>query len=264
MHYRRHLDPELLAQYVERGAPVMDTAALRHLQCCSSCAEDYVSLCLKSTVRKATAPESIWPAVESKIQVSKPDRARERGLPWGRRFVFSAAAVCMVGVLMVSAVLLLLRQKAESATLDVGRYLADLEKTDAGPSKENLHRLFTEFRPYDRREALQQTKLRSEAGNYHLVEQRISPFPANTVELIYDSGRDVFTVLVAPRTATLNFGNYHLIGADLSGVRCLRVQCPRQDVYWLTTGARQYVFVRRHDSFGDSEQLFRTLIQEAP
>lgn len=201
----------------------------------------------------------MWPSIESTIKLSKASRARGRH-PVNLRLVFSVA-VPLLGILVVLAALFLFRHQPQKATLDVGQYLAALERTDIGPSKENLLNYFTEFGPYDRTAALLQTKFRSEVGTYHLVEGRISP-STNIVELVYGSDRDVFAVFVAPRTANLSFGKYHLLSVDLSGLNCRRVQCPRQDVYLLTTSTRQYVFIRRHNSFGNSSELFNTLIQE--
>jgi hypothetical protein len=258
---RPHINPELLARCAERGELAKDASSYRrHLQRCGFCAEAYVNSCLKTTVLRVEAPDSIWPSIESATMLSEASRAHGR-LPVDFRLAFAFAG-CLFGVLVLSAALFLFRHKPQGATLDVGQYLARLERTDIGPSKENLLSYFTEFGPYDRSAALQQTRFRSEVGNYHLVEGRISR-STNTVELVYDSDRDVFAVFVAPRTANLSFGNYHLLSVDLSGLHCRRVQCPRQDVYLLTTGTRQYVFIRRHNSFGNSSELFNTLIQEA-
>ena len=258
MEYRRHLDPERLAQYAEHGVPAMDAADLgRHFKRCRACAEAYVRLCLKSTARRGAAPGEIWPAIQARVRRDKSVGGRFLGL----RFSLIVAA-CLTCVLIASAALLW-RRGASAATLDMGRYLADLEERDAGPSIENLHLVFREFGPTDPSNA-PDTRLRSDVGSYRVIEERTSPPPARIVELAYDSGRDLFVLFVAPRTVSLGFGGYHLEAADVSGMRCQRVQCPRQDVYLLRTATRQYVFVRRHNQFADSEKLFKDVIQGAP
>lgn len=169
----------------------------------------------------------------------------------------------IAALMVIAGVRFFMRQETKRSTLDVGTYLAVLERTDAAPSRENLRESFKEFTANDRA-SLEPVGLRSEVGGYRLVDERVSPSPANILQLVYDSGKDVFTLFVVPPAISLKFGKYHLINTDLSGVHCRRVECHRQDVYVLTTKARQYVFVRRHNSFGDSEQLFRALIQGSP
>lgn len=173
--------------------------------------------------------------------------------------MFAIAALAMF-----AGVRLLWQQQTKLATLDMGRYLAGLERTGTGPSRENLRESFREFTAHGDRTTSQPVGLRSEVGGYRLVEVRVSPSHATIVQLVNDSGKDVFALFVAPRAASLKFGKYHLVSTDLNGLHCLLVECHRQDVYVLTTGVRQYVFVRQHNSFADSEQLFKTVIQVSP
>jgi len=259
----QHIDPELLARHAADSAAEDRPEVTRHLQHCRSCAELYVRCRVKSSAAMASVPDSIWPSIESRLQTPELLRSRRRRLSFVVTFVLGAAA-CAAVIAAVSGALERRRGTPARGTLEVGQYLAHLERTDTAPDRRNLSLLFADFAPYGRSGALQQTKLRSEVADYRLVEERISRSAANMVQLVYESDMDTFALFIVPRVAIVNFGNYRLLPADVGGMPCHRVECPRQDVYVLTTGERQYVFLRRHNQFGDSDRLFAELIRGAP
>lgn len=258
----RHIDPELLAQQAVDGVPAWEiNTVYRHLAHCDTCAEAYLRLRLASSVFTTVAPKSIWPAIQSRLNVRQASHANSRRFPAAFRVL--AFGTMVAALVVVSAALLMWRQNLHSSTLDIGHYLSVLETSNVGPSVENLHTVFPAFSAYDRSEA-PPTNVRADMANYRLVEQRTWFSPAKILQLVYASDDDVVALFIAPRTAKIDFERYHLAAIELNGMRCRRVLCPRQDVYWLTSGARQYIFVRRHSSSGDSGQLFMELIGGTP
>ena len=259
-----HIRPEVLVQFASGETSAFQIATLvRHLEHCDTCAETYVRLCLSSRPLKVVVPETVWPRIQSGLSARQAKCANSRWfrLPAGFRTLAFAG---MVALLLLSAALLIWRQNLRNPTLNIGQYLAVLEKSNAGPSAENLNTLFPSFTAYDRGEALRETNVRAEVENYRLVEQRTWHSQDRVVQLIYASDHDVVALFIAPRTANVDFKQYHLAAIELNGIRCRRVVCPRQDVFWTTSGARQYVFIRRHSDSGDSGRLFTALVRPTP
>lgn len=213
---------------------------------------------LESTRWRVAAPDSIWPVIAARIRTGETLARARRS--WFQPHLALVIPACIVGFLVLRAEWWRPRQAATKPTLEVGRYLSDLERSDSGPSQENLRNDFGEFTMFDRTVALKETGLGPEVGSYRLVDERISRSSPRVVQLVYDSGSDIFAVFVAPRSTFVNFGDYRLSAADVGGIRCRRVECPRQDVYF-AEGDQQYVFVRRHGNAGDSERLFASLLE---
>ena len=246
-----HIDPKrlLACAQQDQGPDQPDVAA--HLRHCDACAGFYARALLQSGVTKAEAPDDIWRHVQARLL--GPCAAGSRPRPW-------RALVLATGLLLAISVVFLARWVG-TGTLDVGHYLDALEQTAARPNVENLRRNFAGFVASTGSDTLQQASVRSGVADYRLVSQRVmNRFTSRTIQLLYDSGTDSFAVFVAPRTAALDFGKYHLVGADLGAIRCRRAECPRQDVYLVATDKRQYVFIHKHDTAVQSDRLLAELL----
>jgi len=252
-----HIAPELLSRYAAEGLPADAHRDLKHLAKCATCAELYVQLTMKSASLRVAAPEGLWSGIQTHLH--QPSSSSPRlgfAGPWG--FVLtSSLALILVAFLAVERWSL----RRAVPRVDVGQYIAVLEKTSAAPSAANLRQTFSASVAYDRDAALRETGMRAQAQGYGLAEQRVlHAGRANIIQLVYGTPQDAAVVIVAPRAATLSLGNYHLVAADIAGLHCKRVQCPRQDIFWSTLRQHQYVFIRRRNSATDSGRLFADLV----
>jgi hypothetical protein len=254
-----HINPEVIDRVHE--APPSETGGIiSHLRDCDSCAERYVQQAMKSVARKITAPGAIWAGIQAKLQGRESYGSTRNTLSPRRQIaLFAAMALLLVG--FVISARLAYHGRTPEVSLDLGLYVAALEKASVAPSAENLQQTFSTFVSYDRQAALRETGLRPQVEGYRLTEQRfLHTRNANIVELVYSSAEDSFVMFVATRSAKFSFGRYHLLDAVLEGLQCRRVQCPRQDIFWSTTDEQQYVFIRQRTSPDQSGRLFKKLI----
>jgi hypothetical protein len=254
-----HIDRDLLNKFMAEESTEDISPWVKHLGHCSECAEAYVRVTLKSTRTKVTAPGAIWTEIAARLDRPQSFDPPRRGLRLYWRFASAS-------ILLLGTVLLLENWKMHRTTpqVDLGRYIALLEKTSAAPTAENLQETFPSSAVYDRDAALRDTGLPEQVEDYRLAAQRVmSAGSSRIIQLVYGSPGDVAIVIVAPRAAKLSFGNYHLVSADIAGLNCQRVQCPRQDIFSSNIKDRQYVFIRRRSSTVDSGRLFAQLVGSA-
>jgi hypothetical protein len=253
-----HIDLELLHSFAKQEGSSAGAEMIAHLGRCDVCAERYVQTAIGETGARAAAPEELWTNIQVRLQGQ--ERAQPIVPTFGSRYRFAliATAALLLFVLIPARVFFYHKQ---IASLDLGRYIAVLEKTSAAPNAQNLEQTFADFVPYDQQAALQETALPDRVEGYRLAKPLVlGAGRARIFELIYDSPTDSFVIFVAPLATKISFAQYDLVDAQFKEIHCRRVQCPRQDIFWSQTRGRHFIFLRRRSSTGQSETLFSKLL----
>jgi hypothetical protein len=174
-------------------------------------------------------------------------------LQWRRG---SAAAVS--GLLLVVAALGILRFATESpdrtgtaVELDLGSYLRPVQAASPGAGARELSLAAPGFDVSERDHTLLAGGLTSTADTsplpgYRLQAQHIGNAGTHrVVQLIYGNGTEAFAVFVAPELVNFRFGSESEIETEVQGIRCLKVDCPKQETYAFKEGRLRYVLVSK-------------------
>jgi hypothetical protein len=263
-----HIGHELLRTFAE-GLTTADesSAVLAHLGRCPVCAGQYASLVLKSGIRTFEAPEEIWRGIQSRLDGAPGSvpRSRLNGRLNVPHLLISFAVVVIVSAGALSIALRSTARHDRTKTLDLEQYLEAVEEKLPSGGVSTLKTQLGGFDNCDRASALEKTRLTEALDNYRLVDQRLWHSGAeDAVQLLYESGTDAFALFVIPASSELQFGHYAMINMEVSGLHCSRAECPRQDIYLLTTSTQHYVFVRKHSSAPKADQLFAQLVRNMP
>src|SRR5205814_1086328 len=81
---------------------------------------------------------------------------------------------------------------------------------------------------------------------YRLVACRVCDAnDGGVVQLVYSQGQDAFCVFAAPRRLRFVTGNDSVFDTKIRGIRCQKVDCPKQETYLFNAGPSHCVLVSK-------------------
>ena len=178
------------------------------------------------------------------------------GTPWAPKL----AATLGLFVLAIAATLLcrLSFQRTRSTSIRPARQfdLFDyIEPIKAAPSQSSVQAILkpvSSFVRVSKQEALQAAGLASsERDQEPLPGYRLAAYRAcdvnedQVVQLVYSQGEDAFCVFVAPRRLRFLVGKDTAFDTEIRGIRCQKVDCPRQETYLFNAGPFHCVLVSK-------------------
>jgi Putative zinc-finger len=251
-----------ISSYCHNALPPEEAARVSaHLEQCQRCRRWHAKTAsiveLLGYLERIRAPVLLWDDIERR-------RSRPAPLPvpqtstsaWLQRRRGPIAAVA--ALLMGMAALETLRVTQESPgragisdELDLGSYLHPVQAALPAASYRVLARAAPGFDSRERDDALPASGLRSvpdasPLAGYHLQAQHIGSVGAHrVVQLIYGNGNEAFSVFVAPAAVRFRFGSQDAFDTVVQGIRCVKVDCPKQQTYAFQEGSYQWVLVSK-------------------
>jgi hypothetical protein len=226
-------------------------------QCRRECEEVRLGIAFARQLRPANAPEALWAEIESKLNAE--DSTRSDGHPAARAaLAFWKPAVVVAAALLVALAVLMARRPSPIAPrtvappvfLDLGDYLRPLQAASSDASRQAVLSAPPRFAPQELPAVLRAAGLR-EAQISALPEFRLAAHRAaklegmEIVQLVYTRDDEAFSVFVAPDRVTFGFGRESAVEALVGGIRCLKVDCPKQETYAFTEAGFRCVLVSK-------------------
>jgi Putative zinc-finger len=256
-HVSREISP-----YCHEALPPEEAARVSaHLEKCQRCRREHANTAstveLLGYLKRIPAPPSLWDDIERRRSRPPPSPLVDPSASaWLQRRGGSIAAV--VALLLGIAALGILRFAKESpdrtgtaVELDLGAYLRPVQAALPSSSHRELSRAAPGFDARERDDALLAGGVTSTADTsplpgYHLQTQHIGNAGAyRVVQLIYGNGTEAFAVFVAPALVSFRFGSESAIETVVQGIRCVKVDCPKQETYAFQEGRHRYVLVSK-------------------
>jgi anti-sigma factor RsiW len=256
-----HVDRDLSAYCDGELSASSARRVTAHLERCGRCRREYedvrLGVAFAREMTRLEAPDSLWGEIHSKL-----DAHAEAGsvkLP-AARSVLSAwkPAAAVAAALLVALTIVLTRRSAPprpeiaapQVVLDLGDYLRPMQAASRESSREAILNAPPGFAPQEMTEALRAAGLR-EARISALPEFRVAAYRAakvdgaEVVQLVYAREDEAFSVFVAPQQVTFGFGKERAFDTVVGGIRCQKVDCPKQKTYAFGEGGFHCVLVSK-------------------
>lgn len=261
--FRRHVAQDLSA-FCHGQMPAEDLQRVtEHLETCGQCRRQYdevrLGAWLAEHLPRLSAPPSLWDGMETRSREearSTCQSARRSRYPRRRlspRFVGACALVVALGV-VAAAYVRWTRPRSgttvSAAVVDLSGYLRGVEAAPAGNAHRTIAAAPHRFFGGDREEVLQVAGLAHAAGGglplpaYDLLANRVAVVGGERVaQLVYGRGEEAFSVFVAPSSVPFVLGGEPILDVDVEGIRCGKVDCPKQETYVFGAGDFHCVLV---------------------
>jgi putative zinc finger protein len=268
--WEEHVTDDLSA-YSDCMLPPQESARVsEHLKHCESCAHEYDEVRFAGTLARhlarASAPEGLWSSIErrwlERTTTAWSATEQSRWLTLRGSWLAGVGALLALSLVLVALIRFDLPHRATRppgtsemtsvgtaaggskstpapalAHFNLGTYLETLKAA----SPEQSYRLVSAASPgfvtVEKEEALRMAglsalKKMTPLPGYRLLTYRASRVgKSEVVQLVYEKGKEAFSVFVAPHQLKFSYGKESCIDAKVRDIRCQKVDCPFQQSY---------------------------------
>jgi hypothetical protein len=253
-----------------------------HLKRCKRCREEYEMLqlgpVLSAHLQRVPAPEELWSSLEArweerKARLEEPKVMAQTvpGSSWAAILAQKVSAspgpklATAFGLLVLAVSATLLwhssfrrapdRSGRPAHTFGQFDLLDYIEPIKAAPSQHSVQAISkpaSSFIRVSKEEALEAAGLSGSESDqeplpgYRLAACRICDANEGpVVQLVYSQGEDAFCIFVAPRRLRFVTGKDYAFDTQVRGIRCQKVDCPKQETYLFNAGPFHCVLVSK-------------------
>lgn len=232
-----------------------------HLDACWRCRREYeevrFGVALGGHLSRVSAPRSLWTALDAVYQpdgrVTFKHLERSRLAPrWLGSRSLQASVIVLVAAIGVVTYLRVGRREASGPSVELGGYLKSVEATSIPAVYRRIVGAPKLFLGGERDEVLRVAGLTGAVAQtqvlpgYELLAHRLAVVEGEGVaQLVYGRGEETFVVFIAPARVHFALGKESAVDAEVRGIHCQKLDCPRQETYVFGAGRFHCVLVSK-------------------